>query len=128
MSEFKSNSDERTIELLQERINGFKHQFRRVAGGWSLRPEQSAPFFADTEYRKAKQTRVINGITVPMCMTERPRFHSKYYVSEIDYVGADSLLWVGDQTDEHYFFNGLAFLTLEDAQETRKAILAGTKI
>jgi hypothetical protein len=127
MSEFKGNSDERTIELYQERIDGFNHEYKYYNSDWELKLDNNE-FFLGTEYRKAKPTRIINGITVPMCMTEKPKDGSTYYIAVVSRFDKVFESWRDDTFDNHYLNSGLAFFTLEDALETRNAILAGTKI
>ena len=127
VNEFKGNSDERTIELLQQRIDGFKHEFE-LGGKWAARIFPEATFHIDVEYRIAKQTRVINGITVPMCMTEQPEMKEAYYVISINDEEIHFGPWADDELDNLTLANGLAFNSRSDAIETMEAILASTKI
>ena len=127
MNEFKGNSDERTIELLQQRIDGFKHEFE-LGGKWAARIFPEATFHIDVEYRIAKQTRVINGITVPMCMTEKPEVNETYYTIDIDTGDTVDWRWEDDERNNSTLKNGLAFHKSLDAIETRHAILAGTRL
>jgi len=128
MNEFKGNSDERMIELYQERIAGVKHEFKPRDGQWILREFPNKPFFPDVEYRIVKKTRVINGITVPMCMTEKPEINQPYYTMVIGTEYIVDMTCLDDKYDNLILNNGLMFHTESDAKLTMKAILAGTKI
>ena len=132
MNEFKGNSDERTIELLQQRIDGFKHEFKvdssNVNGKWVSMAFPESPFFSHVEYRIAKQTRVINGITVPMCMTKKPEVGEGYYaiITAGEYICDNT--WLDYEYDNLMLNNGLIFHKESDAKLTMEAILSGTKI
>jgi len=128
MNKFKGNSDERMIELYQQRIDGFKHEIDSTGGSWVPRSGNAGTFCTDVEYRIVKQTRVINGITVPMCMTEKPEINQPYYTMVIGTEYIVDMTCLDDKYDNLILNNGLMFHTESDAKLTMKAILAGTKI
>jgi len=122
MSKFQGNSDERMVELYQERIAGVKHEVRH-GDSWDIRIVQDYQFFDNVEYRIQKQTRVINGITVPMCMTAKPEICKIYYT-----INVASTIWEDDTIDNLRLNDGVAFHTQSDAQLTMEAILDGTRL
>jgi hypothetical protein len=49
------NTDERMIELHQERIDGFEHEFHLGGHRWEKRISQAVQFDANCEYRKIEK-------------------------------------------------------------------------
>lgn len=81
----------------------------------------------DVFYRR-KQNRVIkkfiNGIEVPMHLTEKPKFCETYYfIDSIDHrIVIDACEWDNDRIDNSLYESNNCFATEEDAQANLDAI------
>ncbi len=87
-------------------------------------------WFIDVAYRRKQRVikKFINGIEVPMHLTEKPKFGEIYYridkvVNVNDYrIKVDAYVWGNDRIDYSLYESNNCFATEEDAQANLDAI------